>query len=316
MKVTIVGKTDVVLSLNEIGIQIRGRQVAHNVELDTKEKENEIKGLERSGLIEIIDGETSNRETKKPSSVTVLSQPVRAGDEDGTDDITEEEKEGEKDKEEEKPKKKAKRVPKPEIQEPKSEQQEALDAEAETQKEGSRVIISTGDQIVESKMVKNATGEMQESKATKASIEAMDKLEKEEAGEEVDDVDEISPINEEDLPPEEQMGRGATIIDEGAEKKVDMVNSAVPGSEGIKEREFFIDKKENAEIEKARQKNEDSKTEEKPKESGELQASDEKSEDKNEDVEDIFASDESPEDEGVAENEDDTENEDDLFIEW
>ena len=195
----------------------------------------------------------------------------------------------------------------------KADKEKIAKAEAETQKDGSRVIISTGDKVVETKMKKNVTGDIIESEATRASLEAMEKLKEEEEDDKNEEDDDIPPVTEADLPPEEQMGRGATVIEEGADKKVDLVNSAVPESTTAKEQDPFIDraeKQEIAEIEakraeekKTEVKTEDTKVEENPAPSDELKLTGEESTQK---TEDIFAPDDDKESDGK----------DDLFIEW
>jgi hypothetical protein len=304
MIVTIIGKTDVVLSLNETGIQIQGKQAAQNVDIDTPDKEREIQALMDSGLIEVVSRNEVVDEDNT-GEIENTEENIENQSEDGSKDNSGEDTDEPLEDKDTKPKT-SKKVPKPEIPETKSEQEKVVEAEAETQKENSRVIISTGDETVETTMTKNAAGEISESEATKASLEAMEKLEKEEDEDNEDnDTDEKPIVNEEDLPPEEQMGRGAVIMEEGAEKKVDMVNSAVPGQEEARDRDSFIDRQENKEISEAEKKTEDSKKAKKTTKKAESEESKIKSEDKNEDsVEDIFAPD------------DIDEIDDDAFIEW
>jgi len=295
MIVTIIGQTDVVLSLNETGIQIQGKQAAEGVDLDTMSKEAEIRSLQNSGLIEVIVEGEDIEDTPSVPPVSKKEEPnvdntpdENEGDEGDTPDT-----DGTPENEA-----KTKVIPKPALPEPKSDAQRSAEAEAETQKEGSRVVVSTGDQIVETKMVKSAVGEVTDSEATQASLEAMEKLEAEENEEEIEDK---PPVKEEDLPPEEQMGRGAVVMEEGSEKKIDLVNSAVPGSDNARERDPFVDKADKVE---SKDKNEDSKIEDEPTVVVESKPSEEKSEGKSEDsVEDIFTP-------------DDEDEEKDSFIEW
>ena len=291
MIVRIIGKTDIVLSLNEVGIQIQGKQTANSVDLDTEAKIAEAKHLEKSGLIQIIE----------------------------VDEVE----------------------PEPENSpEPKSEQDRVKEAEELTQQSESRVIVSTGNETIETKMTKNAEGEIPESEATKASLEAMAKLEEEE-NEEGEEDEDAPPVKEEDLPPEEQMGREAVVMDQGSDKKVDMVNTAVPNSD--KDRDPFIDREEKAEItaaekasedksedsksedesteskelgeeaKKTEDKSEDSKSEDESTESKELGEEAKKTEDKSEDrVDDIFA----PDTDDTPDAGGDDSEADDAFIEW
>ena len=273
MIVRIIGKTDVVLSLNATGIQIRGKQIANSVDLDTDVKVEEVRYLEKRGFIQVIEAEAE----VSGNTLKDISKDSKIKRSKGT------------------------RLPKQ-----KTEQEMVMDAEAETQKEESRVIISIGDGVVESKMTKNAAGELAESEATKASLEAMAKL-KEEEEEEKGGVDEdITPISEADLPPEEQMGRGAIIMDQGSDKKVDLANSIVSDS-GNTNRDPFIDREDKSEV----VKNEDKKSKDKPTKAVELSEDTLENEDKNEDsVADIFAP-ENDRDSGGKEKE-----VSDDFIEW
>jgi len=280
MRATIIGKTEAILSLNALGIQIQGRVIAKDIEINTKAEKAEIEGLEKSGFIKII------YETKD----IPVTEEARGANDSKTKENDTGDGDGEKDSE-----KPIKKIPTPENIEPKSEQQRVLEAEAKTQKEGSRVIISVGEGTIETKMIKSFAGEAPESEATKASIKAMDKLEKKEKEEEEEDAaaDENPPVNEEDLPPEEQMGRVATIIDEGSDKKVDMVNTAIPGAAEAKDGDPFIDK-------------------------ADPDTKDEK-EDLKSDMEDFFEPDEDTDkktDDTDEDPDEDMDEEDDPFVEW
>ena len=86
-------------------------------------------------------------------------------------------------------------------------------------------------------------GEIPESEATRESVEAMKRLEEEEKAELEGRKVDIDPtlINESKLDPSEQMGRPAIVSDMGETKKIDMVNSAIPGSDEVRNRDPFID---------------------------------------------------------------------------
>jgi hypothetical protein len=87
-------------------------------------------------------------------------------------------------------------------------------------------------------------GEIPDSEATRESIEAMDKLVEDEKAELEGRIVNINPttIDDSELDPSEQAGRYAVISDMGEMKKVEMVNSIVPGAEESKDRDPFIDK--------------------------------------------------------------------------
>ena len=118
-----------------------------------------------------------------------------------------------------------------------SDQERIFKAEAETQKMGSKAVISTGDGTQERRMVHYAADDVVESDATKDSIEALKKLEEEENA-----VDLV--INEETLDDSQQMGRDATISTGAITKKVGLVNSIIPESKSIKKSDPFIDREE------------------------------------------------------------------------
>lgn len=207
MKITIVGNTDSIVNLNKSGIPLVGKsQIVVNA--DTPEKENEIRVLQKSGLISIVED--------KP--VSSQNEPDKKGE----------------------PKKKAGR---PKGAKGKNslaqiEKARVEKAEAETQKMGSRVIVSTGDGVKEKKMVSSVINELPESDKTKESIEAMAKLEKEEKEVVLPDV----PVDNKKLDPSEQMGRKAVVASAQGEDRVDMKNSILPDSDKTKARDPFIDR--------------------------------------------------------------------------
>ncbi len=236
MRVTITGKTKMVLCLSTLDIQIHGLVSARNIEVNTEAEEKELAELKRMGLIEVINEDEVIKVAKNPEVIASIVET----DTDIEDRSSEPVVKNIEKKHKKIERKQSKRVFK---SEDKSDQERMAAAEAITQKEGSRVIIAIGDNIIQTKMVKNAAGEVPESKATKASLEAMIKLEDEEENE---DIDDRPPVKEEDLAPEEQMGRVAVVMDEGSDKKIDLVPSILPGS--LEERDPFIDKDEDAEL--------------------------------------------------------------------
>lgn len=54
MKVIVVGKTACTLTLNKVGMPIRGQERAV-VDIDSEEKKNEIIALKKAGYLDIID---------------------------------------------------------------------------------------------------------------------------------------------------------------------------------------------------------------------------------------------------------------------
>lgn len=133
---------------------------------------------------------------------------------------------------------------KPKVLAGQSEQRRVTEAEARTQQEGSRVVITNGKQTFETKMRKSYANDLPETEATKASLEAMEKLEREERGEDVPPP----AVDESKLNPSEQKGGKATIMREGVNQKVDLTNNAVR-LKGTKDVDPFIDREANAQRE-------------------------------------------------------------------
>jgi hypothetical protein len=126
----------------------------------------------------------------------------------------------------------------------KSEEQRIKEAQDKTEQDGGRVVIGTGNGTYESKMVKNAIDRFlddDESDRTKASIDALKKMELEEAGKDAEET----VVDESKLPPQEQMGRQATVSTGDKETKEDMVNSVLTTN---KDRDPFIDREVKVEV--------------------------------------------------------------------
>ena len=120
-----------------------------------------------------------------------------------------------------------------------TEQQRVITAEAKTQEMGGRVVMATVDGVKEGRMGRSVINDIPDSERTRASIEAMKKLEKEEE-EEISLPDTL--VDESKLPPNEQMGRKATIATPEGEMKVNLVGSVVPESKQSKNANPFIDR--------------------------------------------------------------------------
>lgn len=230
MKLIVVGRTDATISLNKTGVYIHGRERAV-LNIENEEQQNEINGLINAGFIEEI--------IEKVDPPLVFIQPTLSTT-NPTHPAAIPAKTVEAEEKQELPKKRGR----PKKETPKELTKEAKDqikvnrAEANTQKMGSRVIISTGDgQPVETRMRHSAINDIVESEKTAASMRAMEKLEKEEK-EEAKKV----ALEESSLNPSDQMGRKAVISTESGEEKVNLVNSVLPESNKIKEADPFIDR--------------------------------------------------------------------------
>ena len=239
MRVKVIGKTDTVIMLNLMGIVLQGRVEGI---FDVQGPQNaELMVLKKAGLIDIIRLDVPDvpvvpvvpkAETPEPVVEPVVEPRVKKGKAGRP--------KGSKNKSKNKPKNKPKT---PKTATPKTSAQKAADAEAETQKVGAEVIISNGKETKRVKMRSTFASEIPESEATRKSIEAMEKLEEESKadleGRQID-ID-PTPIDESKLDPSEQMGRAAIISDMGETKQVGMVNSSVPGSDEVRNRDPFID---------------------------------------------------------------------------
>lgn len=258
MKIIVVGKTDCIITLNKIGMPIHGKQQAL-VEIDNDEKKNEILGLKRAGLLDIIEVNIAEEREKEaiveihgdssepngnvpytkpedapratetpvePINLTLATPPT------ATSEPAPESKKNKGGRPRGSKNKKAAAVTK------KTEQERVVEAEAKTQKMGARVVISTGNGSVESKMRRTFEGEIPETETTKESINALEKIEKEE----VEDKKQGSiKVDESNLDPSEQMGRQAVVVQEGKQNKKELSNSIIPGQKEIRDNINFID---------------------------------------------------------------------------
>lgn len=237
-RITVIGKTDVTINLNKIGVPIRGKSKAIlNIINDDQEKE--LMGIVRAGLLEIIEDKpiVPVPVIVKENEVEIISVDEVAKP------IVEKKKPG-------RPKgTKVKSVKKPSKNTfAENEQKRMSKAEAETQKMGSRVVFGTLDGAKVGHMTRSAINDMVDSEQTRASIEAMEKLEKEEK-EDISLPDTI--IDESKLDASEQNGRRAVVSTESGVDKVNMVNSILPESSSIRNSDPFIDHKDKEPVKKA-----------------------------------------------------------------
>ncbi len=212
-----VGKTMSVISLNKIGGYIREKDPTILV-IDSAEKEAELNELVNAGLIEI-----SNKESEPPKPPEPLKPPENSN----------------KKTLQETPKKVGRpKGSKGKIQKAstKEESKEAIENQM-----GNRVVIGTGSGTKEGRMKYSAIDDIPENERTKASLDAMEKLEEEEktGRSKVETI-----IDESKLDASEQMGRKATISNQGQAESVEMKNSILPHSKDIKDGDPFIDESE------------------------------------------------------------------------
>ena len=277
MNVKVIGITESVITLNELGVILHGK-VDGIFNIETKEQKNELDSLEKASLItveEILVKKITKITTEKSD---IVEPPVEPIIEDIVEPVVEDTEKltkpkpkskgrpkGAKNKKKSKSKPKSKGRPKGAKNKKKEpEQNLAAAAEAETQKMGSDVVVATGDGTMHKVAMRNTfAGNLPESEATEESLKALDKLneiEQAEMEEREPEVSDQSTINEDQLDPSEQMGRKAVISDAGTPLKTDMKNSIVPGADEARGRDPFIDKAvaDKAVADKARSKSETS----------------------------------------------------------
>ena len=226
MKVKIIGKTESTITLNKVGLTLRGQDEGL-ADIDNSDQKEELKELKNNGLISVYLVEPDMKETRdiefdseKCCQETCKSETCES--ETCEPETCTPEKCG---------------------AECKEAQEEDFD---ESEKSGSRVVVSTGSKVVEGKMSRSVIADMPESERTAASLEAMEKLEAEEADKESEKDEELDDdLDESKLDASEQMGRKAVVMAPGGEQKVDMVNSILPESDNIKEADAFIDTDED-----------------------------------------------------------------------
>ena len=228
MKVIVKGTTGAVLTLNLCGVFIHG-PVKAIIDIDNEAKKKEIQGLIRHGLIQVLEVEKKKGEAElssglmppKPKNVPKKKRESKNKD-DEIDEI---------------------------IPEAKTEQERAFQAEAKTDKMGSRVVVATPSGIAEGKMKQTFVPDMPEPKRAEASIRAMEKLEEEEAEEALAFTNSEDVIKEGGLDPSEQMGRTAVVSGQKGEQRVQLQNSIISGDKKNKKHDPFLDREENAERE-------------------------------------------------------------------
>jgi len=252
-KVTVVGKTDVVINLNKIGVPIRGKVTAI-LNIANDDHMNELTGLVKAGLLDIIKVESSDDRPSFLDTLSSLTAKENTANPSATQDA--ETKTAEVKKNKGGRPKGSKNKPKgPVVKDAlaKEEHCRVSAAESRTQQMRSRVVIGTLNGAKEGHMTRSAIDELPESERTQASLEAMEKLEREEKE---DIILPDTKIDESKLDASEQMGRKAVISTQAGTEKVGLVNSILPEAAAVRDVDPFIDRKEKSE-EKAQDKTKD-----------------------------------------------------------
>jgi hypothetical protein len=237
MKVCLRGLTKSIISFNAFKIFLHGEE-STVIDVQTDAQRKEIDELVFNKLIQITDGQDAK---VNPLAEENVDEPTDSVDETIEDDVSDK-SEVKKTKGENKGgnKKKTKigrpKGSKNKINKLKIRPTDTSDKENEM---GSTVILATSAGPVKGKMVKTAIKDLPESEQTQASLDAMKKLEEEEAEESSKDKE---VIDEAKLDPSERMGNKAVIATDGDSKSIEMVNSVLPESSAIKNRDPFINK--------------------------------------------------------------------------
>jgi len=240
MKISIKSITPATLTLNCLGNYIiHGFETALNVNVSEGQLV-ELNVLEREGLVRI------DREVSEDYVEPVKKGRGRPKGAKNRTTLAKEIENKKQQKKQTKLEKQEKEQAKDQIETNKVTRNKS-EAEAITDEMGAKAIVAVPGGPAKVKMVNSFVGEANEVLHAEASVKAMEELEAEERDEV---VDEKYVINEEDLDPSERMGGKAVISTGGHAKQIDLVNSILPESQTIKERDPFIDREDNAEIEK------------------------------------------------------------------
>jgi hypothetical protein len=230
MRLTIKGITPSTLTLNTLGIIIRGDSkvqapgsVARNIDIKNEAQLTEINSLVRAGFIR-IENEDAPVVTPKP----IVAERVVKVEEEVEEEVEEQVCRGKG-----RPKgSKGKKTLKAEALNIEKGQIKRVAKSSE--EESSTVFVVTDGGVRTGKMSKNIAGEIGESETTRASIDALKQMEAEEAER---SLREAIEIDESYLDLSEQMG-GRSIIatGEGGTKSVKLSSSIIPEADLIKNR--------------------------------------------------------------------------------
>lgn len=257
MRVNICGLTDMTISFTGIGLILRGKVKASNIDIKSDDQMRELISMKNAKLISLEMEEVVPVLFKAPEAIKIVLEDLKEEDldeivlpdlPDTTDDIEDsvskpisisplipeiptipklENSKKLEDNANAKNKKTIKRVAK-------SENSEETKKTSINDEDEGEVVIMTSTGVKRGKSKRMMSGEMPESEATKASIEALKKLEDEERGD-IEEEANRKPIDESSLPLEERMGGKATIaFGPKNTESVKMKNSILPDAEQIR----------------------------------------------------------------------------------
>ena len=245
MKVNICGLTDMTIAFSVLGLILRGKIKATNIEIKNDEQMRELIGMKNAKLITIEDITPVDVKPAIESleAIKIVLEDINEEEDDemGNVDLKEDiEGKGlseimleisslpdvknapkiENNKKEANSKKIIKKITK-------KESSESVD---EANSDEGEVVIMTEGGARKGKGRRTIVKDAPESDSTKASIDALKKLEDEEN----DSMQDNSPVNESSLPLEERMGSKATVaFGRKNAESIEMKNSILPEAEQI-----------------------------------------------------------------------------------
>lgn len=259
MRVNICGLTDMTISFTGIGLILRGKTKATNIDIKNDDQMRELIGMKNAKLISLEMEEVAPVIIKAPEAIKIVLEDLDKEEETGIEEEEiedigdavnndssisiaplipeipkmpkfpklENSKKLENDAQNKKNSKKTiKRIAK-------QENLESTKTTINDQDEGEVVIMTTAG-AKKGRGKRTMSGEMPESEATRASIEALKKLEDEEK-EGIEEEANRKPIDESKLPLEERMGGKATIAFGTKNiEAVKMKNSILPEADQIR----------------------------------------------------------------------------------
>lgn len=256
MRVNITGLTDMTISFSGIGLILRGKTTAKNIDIKSDDQMREIIGMKNAKLISIVTEEESTPVIiNPPESIKIILEDVKEEDTeeiespiiDRTADVVKDPtpttmvKRGEVKAEDPKNNKKSmKKISRVE--------------DSEENNNGEDVVIMMNGMAKKGKSRRSAVKDLPESDATRASIEALKQLEEEENGEAEEEANR-KPIDEESLPLNERMGNKATVaFGSRNTEEVTMKNTILPEAEQTAAANKFIPLKDKTSKQKEKER--------------------------------------------------------------
>ncbi|MFA5313098.1 MAG: hypothetical protein WC375_07285 [Methanomassiliicoccales archaeon] len=252
MKISITGTTESVITFNTLGIVLRGKQTAGNLDITTDEQRNEIIVLKRAGFINVRELEPSraNEYPIFPEAKPITKPDIKLPNESLTqnlsggslaDDIGSSMSDDVEDlvfaptntQAVQAPKRPGR--PKGSKNKIKTISRCNYKNDESGNESGREVIIGTASGIRKGNMVHSAVESKEDPENVRESLEAMEEIKKEEASK-------SDKIDESTFELHERNGGKAYIATGESIQQINAVNSVLPESDNIKNRDPFIDK--------------------------------------------------------------------------